>query len=129
MLFIALALHPFVAAADGVVEINQACAALTGRFAGDAPGYPATIDGSPGRNDRLPSDLGVPSFTDGVLVSANSVHLDLGGFAIIPDGCSAPELDGCAAARGSGTGVRTFSGPSVHISNGSILGMNDACSG
>ena len=46
-------------AVDGVLEINQTCAVLTGCFAGDAPGFPVTMDSTtPGKSFRLTSDLG-----------------------------------------------------------------------
>ena len=34
-------------ASDGVVEINQTCAITTGCFAGDASGFPVTIQATP----------------------------------------------------------------------------------
>ncbi len=51
-----LALAPPAPAADGVVEISQACAAA-GCFRADVAGFPVTIDGSAGKSYRLTGDL------------------------------------------------------------------------
>jgi len=46
---LAVALHAGTAAAvDGVLEINQTCAALSGCFPGDTAGFPVTIDPTTG---------------------------------------------------------------------------------
>ena len=42
LLALALMASPALAV-DGVLEINQTCAVLTGCFAGDIPGFPVTI--------------------------------------------------------------------------------------
>jgi hypothetical protein len=67
-----------VIAAGGVLEINQACAAI-GCFAGDQPGFPITIT-SPG-SYALTSNLQL-SGADGIRINSSSVHLDLRGFTI-----------------------------------------------
>jgi hypothetical protein len=90
-------------AVDGVLEVNQACAA-EGCFSGDEPGLPVTIDGSAGRSFPLTSDLVVPdAATHGIHVLANGqtdgVTLDLGGFTIRgPTTCPDPPTTACAPA-------------------------------
>lgn len=60
---------------------------------GDAPGFPVTIT-APGRY-RLTSDLVVPAGTDGIVIRADNVVIDLNGFAIRgPARCT--EGKGCA---------------------------------
>lgn len=127
ILVLAFLLHPVVSAADGVVEINHACASQTGCFPGDLAGYPVTIDGTAGRNYRLSSDLAIPMLTDGVVISANRVRLDLAGFAVISENCSVPALGFCLPPLGPGAGIRSTSGPGVQVSGGSVIGMNGDC--
>jgi hypothetical protein len=57
---------PVARAGDGVIEISQSCAlAVSGCFAGDAPGFPITITAAaPARSFRLTSDLGPLRNTD-----------------------------------------------------------------
>ena len=43
---------PTAVADDGVAEINQTCATMTGCFSGDTPGWPVTIDGTAGAQLR-----------------------------------------------------------------------------
>ena len=114
-------------AVDGVLEINETCATLSGCFSGDAAGYPITIDGSAGRSYRLTSDLIVPDEnTDGIYINTPGVSIDLNGFAIVRSGCEATFGD-CTPASGTGVGVNV-GGPSragLTIRNGSITGMGD----
>jgi hypothetical protein len=120
-------------AVDGVLEVNQACAAQ-GCFPGDAAGLPVTIDGSAGRSFRLTSDLVVPdAATQGIRVLANGntdgVTIDLGGFAIRgPTRCPNPPTTACAPA-GDGIGIYVedvHPGPrAVVVRNGSIIGMGN----
>jgi hypothetical protein len=79
-----------VPAADGVLEINQTCAAGPGCFPGDAPGFPVEIFAAGGY--RLTGSLSVPALQTGVSVFANDVTLDLGGF----------ELTGALTCTGEG---------------------------
>jgi len=116
---------------DGVLEINQTCAVNTGCFAGDAPGYPITIDGSVGKSYRLTGDLVVPDEnTDGIVVAADYVSVDLGGFEIRGSvsctGSTGKDLS-CAPASGSGIGVKGASvlQTGISVRNGSIHGMGD----
>lgn len=93
-------------ASDGVLEINQTCATLTGCFSGDTAGFPVTIDGSAGGSYLLTSDLAVPDAnTDGILVTTSHVTLDLGGFSLHgPTVCSGTPVS--CAPTGSGSGIR-----------------------
>ena len=76
---------PAVWAADGVLEINQACAANTGCFTGDTSGFPVTI-GQAG-SYRLTSTL-TPGAADAIVVSSPDVTVDLNGFALAGPGSS-----------------------------------------
>lgn len=66
-------------AADGVVEINQACA-LTGCFPGDSPGFPITISAE--GSYLLTSELVAPPATTGIEIEGSRVTLDLNGFTL-----------------------------------------------
>jgi hypothetical protein len=73
-------------AADGVIEINQVRALAGGVTPGDAPGFPVTLDAPGGY--RLTSNLDLRSLpgaasTSAILVAADHVAIDLGGFAIL----------------------------------------------
>ena len=85
---LALGLSSPALAVDGMLEINQACAVSTGCFSGDAAGLPVTITAA--GSYRLTSNLTVPDEnTDGIVVSANDISIDLNGFGIIgPVTCS-----------------------------------------
>jgi len=112
-------------ATDGVLEINQACAAA-GCFPGDTPGFPVTIDGSVGRSYLLTSDLTLPDeHTGGITIDASDVSIDLNGFAIIGVvTCSGSPLS--CAPLGNGAGVRgdQISNPDgILVKNGSVIGM------
>jgi parallel beta-helix repeat protein len=113
-------------AVDGVLEINQTCAVQTGCFAGDAAGFPVTIDGSAGRSFRLTSDLTVPDEnTTGIVISASSSSIDLNGFEIVRSGCQGVIVTNCTPTTGSGWGV-AFGSPYIRglsVKNGSITGM------
>lgn len=99
-------------ASDGVVEINQACAAA-GCFVGDQPGFP--VETAATGSYRLTSDLVAPDATSGVVVSDDAT-LDLNGFAIRgPITCTGEPVTSCsanAAATGIITGrrARVFGG-------------------
>jgi hypothetical protein len=121
LLYFALAAP--VLASNGVLEINQTCAVQTGCFAGDSVGLPVTI--STGGSYRLTSNLIVPDEnTDGILLAAADVGIDLNGFSIIRSGCE-DEPDDCTPTSGSGSGVYSQSlltaGHSVK--NGGVVGM------
>lgn len=121
-------------ASDGVLEINQACAAGPGCFAGDAAGFPVTIDGSAGTSYLLTSDLVVPDEdTDGIRLQApnagvtHDVDIDLGGFRIVRAGCEAA-TSSCAPGSGTGTGIRDVNelqDVGISVRNGSVVGMGE----
>jgi hypothetical protein len=81
---------PPLHAADGQLEINQACAVNTGCFPGDVPGFPVTII-QPG-SYRLTGNLDLSAEgvnVSGVAVSAPAVTIELAGFQIAgPTSCS-----------------------------------------
>jgi len=123
LLFLTLATP--VLATDGVLEINQTCAAQTGCFSGDTAGYPVTIDGTAGRSYRLTGDLVVPDAdTDGIVVSTGDVGIDLNNFTIIRSGCEGATTN-CTPASGAGSGIeRTdLQNRGISVKNGSITGM------
>jgi hypothetical protein len=105
-------------AVDGVVEINQACAAV-GCLSGDDPGLPVTISTS--GSFRLTSDLVVPDAnTTGVFV-ADDATLDLNGFAIRgPITCSGEPVASCSAT-GAAAGIST--GERARIIGGTVRGF------
>lgn len=92
-------------AVDGVLEINQACAAGPGCFSGDAGGFPVTIT-APG-SYALTSDLSVTDANTSALdVDTADVSIDLRGFAL------------------SGPVVCTGQGPSISCGAGNGLGVD-----
>lgn len=113
-------------AADGVIEINQACAKQTGCVDNDTPNFPVTIDGKAGKSYRLTSDLAVPDEnTTAIRISADDVSIDLAGFEILgPVVCSGSTV-GCTPASGTGSGIEVAA-PNVAgiwIHDGSVRGM------
>ncbi|MFO1494896.1 MAG: right-handed parallel beta-helix repeat-containing protein [Lysobacterales bacterium] len=106
--------------ADGVLELNQACASV-GCFPGDVAGLPIEITYS--GSYRLTSNLSAPS-TDGIRISANAVELDLGGFTISgPVSCSGSPLVCVPASYGPGGIVVTPTTAGVVVRNGQIQGF------
>lgn len=116
------------AAGDGVREINQTCATVTGCFSGDTAGFPVTIDGSAGRSFRLTSDLSIPDEnTTGIEITAADISLDLAGFAIRGNVLCTGSPAACTPSSGIGHGVLVQAGAmSAQISNGSISGMGQS---
>jgi hypothetical protein len=108
---------PSAIAADGALEINQACVAA-GCFAGDTPGFPvlATTAGA----YVLTSNLTVPDAnTDAVVLFAGGT-LDLRGFSITgPTTCVGTP----ATCTNTGTGTGVQAGGNTAIRNGRIKGM------
>jgi hypothetical protein len=121
LLLMAGSLAPSARAVDGVLEINQACAAGPGCFPGDAAGFPVTITGS--GSYRLTSLLQAPDQdTTMISITGSGVTLDLNGFAIRgTGGYGGPPSTTCSGA-GSGVGV-SATGSDVVVSNGYIVGM------
>ncbi len=97
-------------AGDGVLEINQACAAQSGPAAGDDPGcFPGDVDGfpvtivAPG-SYRLTGNLTPPDIdTTAILSQADNVILDLAGFGILFPGTGC--ISGALCPQGAGDGI------------------------
>ena len=99
---------------NGRIEINEASVAAAG-------GFPFTIS-QPG-SYVLTSNLLVPPSSDGIVLMASDVTVDLNGFRIAgPAGCEPMQDCGQSAIR-SGTGQ----GHGVTVRNGIIRGFNDTC--
>jgi hypothetical protein len=110
-------------ASDGVVEINQASALAGGVTPGDGAGFPVTIS-APG-SFRLTGDLLVPDEnTDGIVIGAPNVDIDLNGFEVVRAGCPRVTTN-CTPASGTGTGIDRTGADLVGISvrNGGVVGM------
>ena len=112
-------------AVDGVILIDQSHALAGYITPGDAPGFPVTISQS--GSYRLAGNLTVPDVnTTAIVVTADSVTIDLNGFSIIgPNTCA---LDFLACAKSSGVGVLAgvFGNPgpsAVKVFNGTVRGM------
>jgi hypothetical protein len=119
------ALPSAAGAADGVREINQACA-LAGCFAGDPAGFPVVIS-EPG-SYRLTSNLDVtvdpnPPDATAIQIATNEVAVDLAGFAIT--GATACNFLGSCVNTGNGSGISPVGGVRERISvhDGVIRGM------
>lgn len=97
-------------AVDGVIEINQAKAAVGGVTTGDAPGFPVSITQS--GSYRLTSDLTVGASLGGISVAAENVTLDLNGFTIFGGG-------GAFFSDGIGVGQMN-----VEVRNGTVRGFS-----
>jgi len=115
-------------AADGVLEINQACATLTGCFDGDTPGLPVTITAAAAATSfRLTSDLVVATVNEtGISIQTSRVQIDLGGFGVRgPVTCSGTPLVCSEEGTGDGISVNAVSNEAVHVRNGVVSGMGD----
>jgi hypothetical protein len=109
-------------AADGVLEINQACATGPGCFPADSPGFPVEIIGID--SYRLTSNLTAPDANTTVIsIFSPTVSLDLNGFAIQgPNDFFGPGTS--CTAPGTGTGIFASSAVlGIVISNGHVRGM------
>jgi parallel beta-helix repeat protein len=95
---------PAAFAVDGVLEINQTCAANSGCFSGDLPGFPVAIT-EPG-SYRLTSNL-----TGGIssALEVSDVTIDLNGFT----------LTGAADSNG----IQITNGDNWEIRNGTVRGF------
>jgi hypothetical protein len=112
-------------AGDGVLEISQACATLTGCFTGDTAGFPVTIASA--GSYRLTSNLVVPDDkTDGIRISTSDVAIDLGGFAVIRSACVDSNTI-CRPNSGTGSGIETTTTNSrgISVRHGSVTGVGD----
>jgi hypothetical protein len=107
-------------AADGVLEINQACA-LTGCFAGDAPGFPVTTASN--ASYVLTSSLTLPTEnSQGVTLGSRST-LDFNGFSLI-GAITCTGIPPTCQPFGNSTGV--LGGEKSVIQNGTIRGVTYA---
>jgi hypothetical protein len=99
-------------AAEGEVTIAQAGASAGGVTPGDQPGFPVTIT-EPGRY-RLAGNLVVPEGTDGIVIKADNVTLDFGGYT----------LQGTRSATGESdaTGIASYN-DAIEIADGVITGF------
>ena len=124
-MLILLSLAAVAHAGDGVVELNQSCAAGSGCFTGDTNGFPVTITGEAGRSYRLTGDLILPDQTfTAIVVSGNDIEIDLGGFTIQPAGClSSPATCGTVAGGGYGIDHSASTVRGTSVENGSVVGM------
>lgn len=115
-------------AADGRIEINQACATTTGCFPGDDPGFPITLDDTSGRNFILTSDIRVPSDTDGFVLSATvNLTFDLNGFTVFgPATCT---QSNCPLGTGAGFRGALSVAFARHttVRNGTVRGFAGDC--
>lgn len=111
------------AASDGALEIHRACVA-TGCFPGDWPGFPVeiTVPGS----YRLTSNLQVPdASTTGIVIPANDVVLDLGGFTVAGITECGPSVPDPCTPTGGGNGI-AGAGRRTTIVGGDVRGMGGA---
>lgn len=101
-------------AADGVFEINQTCATLSGCFPGDGMGFPVEITSAAGASSfRLSSSLEVGSGdTTAIMIALDGITLDLGGFKIFGPGVA-----------GTGKGIDAASRNDITVRNGSVENM------
>lgn len=122
-----LALSGPAFAADGVLEINQACATQTGCFAGDPAGFPVTI--TQAGSYRLTGNLVVPANTTAIRIDTENVTLDLGGFAVKgPNACAGYPVTACTTENGApGISAPTVNEVLAVVRNGRVTGMGGAC--
>jgi hypothetical protein len=109
---------------DGVVLISQD-AALAGGISGacDTPGFPVTICQS--GSYRLSSNLTVPDAnTNGIVIDADKVTIDLNGFSISgPAVCADATYPVVCTATGTGVGISNVRSTTGTIRNGTVRGM------
>jgi len=112
-----------VYAADGVLEINQACAANSGCFPGDGAGFPVRISAS--GSYVLTSNLTLSSANDTAInIVSDYVTVDLNGFEIAGvNVCSGGPPPTCSP-NGAGSGISS-NNDGILVRNGTIRGMGD----
>lgn len=117
-------LVPAAHAADGRLEIHQACVA-TGCFPGDAPGFPVQITAS--GSYLLTSDL-ADANTTAIFAEGDDLHvtIDLNQFTISgPTRCFGSDVP--CSPLGDGAGIRQGGLPArIIILNGQISGMGSS---
>jgi hypothetical protein len=108
-------------AADGRIEVNQACAETTGCGPNDSPGFPVTL--SSGAYE-LTSDLVVSDpNTSGIAIPSDHTWVDLRGFSIKgPTSCVYPGPV-CTPPSGNGAGIIQFAGEYATVVNGTVRGF------
>lgn len=107
--------------AQATIDHNKA---LAGNITpGDAPGYPITIS-RPGHY-KLMGNLGVPDGSDGIVITANDVTLDLNGFTVAgPGSCTRNGSTGVVSCSGGGQHRGVFvSGSGGTVRNGTVRGF------
>lgn len=109
---------PGAHAADGVLEINQHCATVTGCFPGDSAGLPVTT--AAGKSYVLTSSLTVAAAEQDGVQLADGATLDLNGFSITGPAVCTGTPPSCVGL-GPGVGVLALGGGAVR--NGRIAGM------
>lgn len=112
-----------LAASDGVIEINQAKAIAGGVSAGDAPGFPVTID-TPG-SYLLTGELSVTDAdTTVIAIESSDVTLDLNGFTVRgPNSCFHGSSQIQCSVTGIGYGIWVAASyRSIVIRNGTVSG-------
>lgn len=117
-------------AAEGVLQINQACAA-DGCFPGDDPGWPVTITDPGSYRVTSALDLGdIPLQDLGAAVQASAVgtvDLDLNGFSITgPVSCSLDGTLDCntSAAVSSQSAILALEATLLRVRNGETSGFS-----
>lgn len=110
-------------AADGALEINQACVAA-GCFAGDSAGWPVAI--TQGGLYVLTSNLLITDPNSiAITISAKDVTLNLGGYVIEgPTRCTGSPVQ--CLPSGSGRGITGVGNPypsGTEVSNGRVFGF------
>ncbi len=112
-------------AVDGVVEINAAAATAGGVTPGDTPGFPITLSRS--GSYRLTGNLSTGNrATTAILVTADDVQIDLGGFAIACTFATAFIPIGCLTGSSTGVGVDTEAGADrTVVRDGTVRSMGN----
>ncbi len=95
--------------ADGVLEINQASVLASG-------GFPITLNAA--GSYKLTSNLSPSSNADAIVVTADDVHIDLNGFAIL----GGNDCVGSPPPQGSGSGVASAARGTT-VENGTVRGF------
>jgi hypothetical protein len=119
-----------VLAAPGVIEISQARALAGGVTPGDAPGFPVTLS-QPGSYALASSLVVSATNTTGIDVAADSVAIDLNGFAIAgPVACSGRgDSVTCSPMMSSGNGIGFVGYRHVSVRNGLVYGFVNGIAG
>jgi len=119
----ALGLLAVAQGAQAQLSIDQNKALAGSVTQGDSPGFPVTLS-VPGAY-KLTGNLVVPASTDGILIAAPNVTLDLNGFSIVgPVVCTgAGKALTCAGVK-QGSGITHYSGMSgTTVRNGTVRGF------